>query len=78
MYLHALADTCITLGYALERTPDELADLYVRLPLRDIQQVIDSEDKKQAIEIHTFIRSLKQVQDSGVDLSYRPGMKYSE
>ena len=78
MYLHALADTCITLGYALEHTPDELADLYVRLPLKDIQQVIDSEDKKQAIEIHTFIRSLKQVQDSGVDLSYRPGMKYSE
>jgi hypothetical protein len=77
-YLQAMADTIITLGYSLERTPVELSKLFIRLPIRDIQQVIDSEDKKQAIEIHTFIRSLKEVQDTGLDLSFRPGMKYSE
>ncbi len=74
-YIHYLAGVVLSLGRAIQTAPVELSKLFIKLPLRDIQNAINNEDKQRAREIHAFIRQQPEVRDCGLDLSFCPGMK---
>lgn len=74
-YVHYMANAALALGRAIQSTPLELSKLFTRLPLRDIQSAINSEDKQRAKEIHTFIRNQPEVKDCALDFSLHPGMR---
>lgn len=72
--VEALGETLISIGQAAQERPDELSKLFIRLPLRDIQQCIDNEDVGRANEIWNFVRHLPELSHCYISTAFRPGL----
>lgn len=72
--VETLGETLLSIGVAAQERPNELSKLFIRLPLRDIQQCIDTEDAGRANEIWNFVRHLPELSDCYISTAFRPGL----
>jgi len=56
-YIDQLAHTILGIGRSIEKSPEELSNLFIRLPLLDIKEAINKEDRTTAQEIGKLIHS---------------------
>jgi hypothetical protein len=69
-----LGDTLLSIGRAIQEYPSELSKLFIRLPLRDIQEAINKEDHDRGYEIWNFIRNTEEMSKCVIDTSFRSGL----
>jgi hypothetical protein len=65
-YMHRMFRECFQLMHCFDNQPQELGKLFEKMPLKDIQVVINDENKKLGYEVWTQARSYAE--DAGMHL----------
>jgi hypothetical protein len=69
-HMHYMAATALSIGHAASMRPMELSKFFIRLPLKDIQQTINKEDKVRARELLNFVKNVPEILGAGLDHSF--------